>query len=289
MKDPYDNRDLFIKDIPDGICSIRCGYLGAKAQPLLFVGSNCSIQAFDHTGEEQYWNITGDNVLSFCFCDVDEDELYELIVGCEDNTIMIFKELEIKHEIIESSPVTFLASFGYEHFGFALRNRHYGIYEKNVLLWKERYKEGVVGMCSIFSDGDEEGLAVGFRNGRIETRKTVDGSIIHHLMVGGQLSGILRSNFVKSLDEEQILAIRRSGEITGYNVRFGELATSSKSGVDDSELVEQIKKLEEERNSLRAMLGGLKNRSKFFFYIKNIFFFVKLIKRFKTWKTSNSG
>jgi Ciliary BBSome complex subunit 2, middle region len=73
--------------------------------------------------------MTSDNVLSIAFCDIDEDDEYELIVGCEDSSINIFKGEELIYEIDESSPVELLASFGIKHFGFALKNRSFGVYE----------------------------------------------------------------------------------------------------------------------------------------------------------------
>lgn len=107
--DAYTNSDLFHKEIPDGITTIKCGFIGAtgaKPDILVFVGSHCSIQAFNFEGEDCYWNITGDKVLSICFCDVDDDDSTELIVGCEDNNIIIFKDENIETEVNENSPVT---------------------------------------------------------------------------------------------------------------------------------------------------------------------------------------
>jgi hypothetical protein len=39
--------------------------------------------------------MTSDKVLCISFCDVDEDEEFELIVGCEDSSINIFKGEEL--------------------------------------------------------------------------------------------------------------------------------------------------------------------------------------------------
>ena len=187
---------------------------------------------------------------------------------------MIMKGEEIKYEITESSPITFLASFGYQHFAFGMKNNFFGVYDKNTLLWKERYKEGIVGMCSIFSvEDDSEGLAVGFRNGKIETRDVVNGDVLYSFMIGGQLSGILRSQFVKSLDEEQILAIKRNGEVFGYNVIWEEQEEENQvensGSPNDDELHALIKKLTEEKNTLKARISSVESRGIFFsFFFK---------------------
>lgn len=49
--------------------------------------------------------MTSDKVLCIAFCDIDEDDEFELIVGCEDSSINIFKGEELIQEIDESSAV----------------------------------------------------------------------------------------------------------------------------------------------------------------------------------------
>lgn len=82
--DVNDNRDLFFKDTPDGANQIVVGRLGGQAVPMAFVGGNCSIQGFDKEGNETFWTVTGDNVSSMAFCDVDGDGGLELMVGSDD-------------------------------------------------------------------------------------------------------------------------------------------------------------------------------------------------------------
>jgi Bardet-Biedl syndrome 2 protein len=47
------------------------------------VGGTCSIQGFDHSGDEKFWTVTGDVVSSMAFADVDGDGEQELLVGSE--------------------------------------------------------------------------------------------------------------------------------------------------------------------------------------------------------------
>ena len=82
--DVNENRDLFFKETPDGANSIVVGKLGGQAIPMAFVGGNCSIQGFDKDGGDVFWTVTGDNVSSMTFCDVDEDGDLELLVGSDD-------------------------------------------------------------------------------------------------------------------------------------------------------------------------------------------------------------
>ena len=115
----------------DGVTSIKTGFFRNNETPMLFVGSNCAVQGFDEEGNETYWNITSDNVLSIILLDVDEDGSYELVCGCEDGQITIFKDASILYEIDANSPVTHMCSFGLKNFGFGLRNGSFGCFSKN--------------------------------------------------------------------------------------------------------------------------------------------------------------
>ena len=95
-----ENCDLFFKDAPDGVNAIVVGVFGGAADnaPLALVGGNCSIQGFDHEGNEAYWTVTGDNVSTMTFCDVDEDGALELLVGSDDYEIRVFRNEEVVSE-----------------------------------------------------------------------------------------------------------------------------------------------------------------------------------------------
>ena len=49
---------------PDGANAIVVGHLGSLESPIAIVGGNCSIQGFDHKGDEAYWTV------SECVCHV---------------------------------------------------------------------------------------------------------------------------------------------------------------------------------------------------------------------------
>ena len=57
------------------------GRLPTIEAPLAVVGGNCSIQGFDHQGNELFWTVTGDNVTSLAFCDADGNGENQLLVG----------------------------------------------------------------------------------------------------------------------------------------------------------------------------------------------------------------
>ena len=88
----------------------------ANAKPLLIIGGNCSIQGFDRSAEEQFWNVTGDNVSSIAFCDIDDDGFTEMLVGSDDFVIRAFKQEEIIFEINEASKISLITPIKNSHF-----------------------------------------------------------------------------------------------------------------------------------------------------------------------------
>ena len=43
---------------PDGANAVVVGHLGSIESSIAIVGGNCSIQGFDHKGEEAYWTVS---------------------------------------------------------------------------------------------------------------------------------------------------------------------------------------------------------------------------------------
>ena len=98
------NSDIFYKDVPDGVNTLlfvnELPHLSNdKKQPIVVVGGNCSIQAFDQMGEEVFWTVTSDNVTCMVLCDIDNDGVKELLIGSEDCKIRAFKGESVIYSI----------------------------------------------------------------------------------------------------------------------------------------------------------------------------------------------
>ena len=103
--DVDNNSDKFFKDAPDGVNTIVVGSMDKAfggGGNMALVGGNCSIQGFDHSGEECFWTVTGDNVSTMTFCDFEEDGDLELLVGSDDFEIRIFKGEEVRGLLLVS-------------------------------------------------------------------------------------------------------------------------------------------------------------------------------------------
>ena len=69
----------------DGVNSLLVGTIGNNSTPLVLAGGNCSIQGFNHEGEDEFWTVTGDNVSSMGLVDFNSDgflEVWEVICVC---------------------------------------------------------------------------------------------------------------------------------------------------------------------------------------------------------------
>lgn len=44
--------------VHDGANCVLIGHLGAKEKALAIVGGNCSLQGFDHEGNDAYWTVS---------------------------------------------------------------------------------------------------------------------------------------------------------------------------------------------------------------------------------------
>jgi len=207
-----ENRDLFYKEIPDGVSSILFAKLPNVKEPLILVGENCSIQGFDYNGEERYWNVSGDMVTAMEICDVDDDGIGELITGSQDNIIRAFKGEEMLFDLPELSKIRYLSKIRQDSFTYALENGQIGVYHKKQKIWKIKHKQKVTSLMGLdFNNDGRCDVLLGFENGRVEVREDVGGSIIFKKTFGAGISKILYEDF-RMQGNKQIIICTADGE-----------------------------------------------------------------------------
>mmetsp|Transcript_5219 Transcript_5219/g.8620 ORF Transcript_5219/g.8620 Transcript_5219/m.8620 type:complete len:782 (+) Transcript_5219:26-2371(+) len=225
------NADIFYKDVPDGVnCLLYCDELrhiskkGSK-QPLVLVGGNCSIQAFDEYGDEVFWTVTSDNVTSLILCDIDNDGSYELLVGSEDCTIKAFKGEQVIFSITESDVITHLYSLGNDCFAYGLKNGTIGVYIGHTKAWKTQNKERVTAMTMFDVSADNmrlDCLMVGWSNGLVEARKIDSGTVLwRHFVVDGtdsddKVVGLVCGDLRGQECNNQLITVSAKGMISAW-------------------------------------------------------------------------
>jgi Bardet-Biedl syndrome 2 protein len=214
------NSDIFYKEITDGVNMVTFGILNNTNKSLLFVGGNCSIQGFDRAAEEQFWTVTGDNVSTIAFCDIDDDGYPEMLVGSDDFVIRAFKQEEILFEINEAAKISQLCPIRDTYFAFALDNGTVGVYNRKQRLWKVKTKFKVVSLVGIDVEGESiYCLIVGWNNGRVEVRSDVSGEVLFKIQLSSPLAKILKGDY-RNDGTVQIIVITTDGQVKGYSFNY---------------------------------------------------------------------
>lgn len=252
--DVQQNSDLFYKEAPDGCNSLVLGSLGERREPLAFVGGNCSIQGFDHQGQDQFWTVTGDNVCSLALCDFNSNGQNELIVGSEDYDIRVFQNDELITEMSEAEAVMSLCPIGVGQFGYSLANGIVGVYSGEQRMWRIKSKNQPLCLHSFDIDGDGvPELMTGWSSGKMDVRNIRTGDVIFKDTFSAHIAGIVQADY--RLDgKEELICCSVEGEVRGYLPSFPEV---SQRPMSDRGL--EQKKLEELNKRKQNLLLELKN------------------------------
>ena len=252
--DVLENSDLFFKDAPDGVNAIVIGAFAGLESPLALVGGNCSIQGFDSTGNEAFWTVTGDNVSTMAFCDVDEDGELELLVGSDDFEIRVFRNEEVTSETTETDRIVALTPIRNHTFGYALANGTVGVYSApGQRRWRVKAKHEVTCITGYDLDGDgQPELISGWSNGKFEVRSDTTGEVIFkdYMRDGHSVSGILRADY-RGDGRTEVIVCSAEGEVRGYLPAGEELAAMvNQGGMADKLEDETLQELNQRKQEL---------------------------------------
>lgn len=256
------NADIFFRDVQDGVNTLIVGKLASLPQPLVVSGGNCSILGYDFEGNEAFWTVTGDNVASLAFCDVDSDGLNELLVGSEDFEIRIFRHEELLSETPEADKVSHIAPVSGAKFSYGLANGTVGVYNgSKSRMWRVKTKNKPTCLLSydINGDGLPEVIS-GWSNGSLNVRHCDTGEVICRATMSTSIAGMVRSDY-RMDGREELVVCSEIGEVRGYLMTDTEVATGAiaDSGIDapksedQKALAELQERKQEMMNELRAL------------------------------------
>ncbi|KAG1676464.1 hypothetical protein FOA52_002284 [Chlamydomonas sp. UWO 241] len=211
------NKDLFFKDVGDGVNAMVAGQFANIAAPVVIVGGNCSIQGFDSKGKETFWTVTGDNVGAMAFCDVDGDGRHELLVGSDDFDIRIFQGEDVVAEVSEADQIIALVPVHLQRFGYGLVNGTIGVYDQLERCWRVKSKHSVCALEAFDLDGDGvPELVSGWSNGRVEVRHADTGDVVYRdTLATGAVSAIVSADY-RGTGAPQLVVCGIEGELRGY-------------------------------------------------------------------------
>ncbi|CAG7724141.1 unnamed protein product [Allacma fusca] len=216
--DVENNKDLFYKEVADGVNVIEVGKIGGlpSEDPIAIAGGNCSLQGFDYEGNDAFWTVTGDNVGAIALCDFDSDGNNELLVGSDDFDIRMFKGDQIIGETTETDAISHIAPLQGHIFAYALVNGTIGVYEKLQRLWRIKSKNHAVSICAYDYDGDgNPELVTGWSNGKLDIRNIRTGEVVFKDNFMNPLAGICPADLFQD-GRIHLVCVDVDGEVRIY-------------------------------------------------------------------------
>jgi Bardet-Biedl syndrome 2 protein len=238
------NRDLFFRDVPEGVACICVGSFGVqhRGATLALVGGAGALQAFDSAGREVFWSAVSGGVTALALADVDEDGCNELLVGCDDGCIWVYRDKDVVQQIHEADAVVALTGLGQgRKWAYALANGTIGVYEGGVRLWRVKSKHGVTSLAALdlgaaaasaggggggggssgkegsSSSSTQPQLISGWSSGRVEARSISSGEVVGRDSLGGSIAALLLGQLRQAEGAElELLAVSSDGELRGY-------------------------------------------------------------------------
>lgn len=230
-----DNLEVFFKEISEGVRCMTIGTSDLMNPPMLFCGTRTTVRGFNEKGDELLWIVTSGVINSIVLFDFNRDNDHEILLGCGDEKIRIYKQDKFIRELNENGPVKLIVQIG-SLLAFILRNGTVGVYEEHVRLW--RIKSKSCATCAVPFDllgTGQQQIILGWENGKMDVRDSRSGDVLMKLMTPNKIIGLIVTDY-RGLDTEDLICITEQGDIQGFtssNINLAPLTVTEGSQIKE--------------------------------------------------------
>jgi Bardet-Biedl syndrome 2 protein len=230
-----ENIEVFFKEITEGVRCMIIGTSDLMHSPMLFCGTRTTVRGFNEKGEEMLWIVTSGVINSIILFDFNRDADLEILLGCEDEKIRVYKHDKFIRELNENGPVKEIIQIG-SLLAFILRNGTVGVYEEHVRLWRIKSKTCATSAASydLLGTGQLQ-IILGWENGKIDVRDSRSGDVLMKLMTPNKVIGLIVTDY-RGLETEDLIVVSEQGDVQGYtssNINLAPLTATEGSQIKD--------------------------------------------------------
>ncbi|GAU96928.1 hypothetical protein RvY_08295 [Ramazzottius varieornatus] len=226
------NREVFRRPTTGGASSIAIGTTGRIKKTLAIVGGQSALQGFDQEGNEPLWTLTGDNVSVLCLFDINKDGQTEIVAGCDDHQIRVFRETEQIFSMSETDNVVSLAVLKDQSFVYGLSNGTVGVYEQYDRRWRVKSKSVPTALIGMDLNGNgEQEILCGWSNGKFEVRDRFTGNLMFKYQMDDPVAQVVEVHDPRA--NSYLLVCSTEGNVKAFAVENGAAGDSEVTFLQD--------------------------------------------------------
>ncbi|XP_031619932.1 Bardet-Biedl syndrome 2 protein homolog [Contarinia nasturtii] len=211
------NRDLFYKEILEGIFIILIGKVCSFENPLVIVGGNQYIRGYDMDGNEKLWIVTSGNVNTLALVDFNNDGKNEIVCGCDNGTIKIYQNDSLLSEFFENSSVIQVSRIDLSSLlAYSLNDGTVGVYNEGIRLWRIKSKsKGLSMSCFDLLGTGSLQLIIGWESGKVDIRDIATGESLFKLSLNQMVISVMQADY-RGRGVNDLIICTRNGDVKGY-------------------------------------------------------------------------
>lgn len=258
LYDSLANRDVFYKDVPDGVSAAAVGRVDGVEGALALVGGNCTVQGFAASGAEEFWTVTGDEVAVMQPIRSASGKAHLLVGSADFELRWLSSETAVAEATETARPLALAPVLSIPgKVLYSLDNGTVGMYTGHRRSWRLKTKSTSHALTSFDMTGDGvEDVLVGWASGTVEARRADTGALISKDVSSDPIAGLVAGDY-RGDGRRVALAVTASGAVRGYTPATGE--QDSHGAQADADLMASLRAAKSALDrELRTVEVGLK-------------------------------